>query len=117
MDALYFRVSSDRQTTENQFEDLLQATEKAAPVGATGTQSEALSLVASTKSGTGTASVQVRCTRFCTDLRRRVISDRPRSLPDGRGARVNRATPRGRSALQAAKTKIRDLFLEVVGSR
>ena len=25
MDALYFRVSSDRQTTENQFEDLLQA--------------------------------------------------------------------------------------------
>ena len=24
MDALYFRVSSDRQTTENQFEDLLQ---------------------------------------------------------------------------------------------
>jgi DNA invertase Pin-like site-specific DNA recombinase len=28
MDALYFRVSSDRQTTENQFEDLLQAAEK-----------------------------------------------------------------------------------------
>ena len=24
MDALYFRVSTDRQTTENQFEDLLQ---------------------------------------------------------------------------------------------
>ncbi len=28
MDALYFRVSSDRQTTENQFEDLLQVAEK-----------------------------------------------------------------------------------------
>lgn len=28
MDALYFRVSSDRQTTENQFEDLLRAAEK-----------------------------------------------------------------------------------------
>jgi putative DNA-invertase from lambdoid prophage Rac len=28
MDALYFRVSSDRQTTENQFEDLLQIAEK-----------------------------------------------------------------------------------------
>lgn len=28
MDALYFRVSSDRQTTENQFEDLLQAAER-----------------------------------------------------------------------------------------
>src|SRR5262249_16871040 len=28
MDALYFRVSSDRQTTENQFEDVLQAAEK-----------------------------------------------------------------------------------------
>ncbi len=25
MDALYFRVSSDLQTTQNQFEDLLQA--------------------------------------------------------------------------------------------
>ena len=28
MDALYFRVSSDRQTTENQFDDLLQVAEK-----------------------------------------------------------------------------------------
>ena len=28
MDALYFRVSSDRQTTENQFQDLLQAAEQ-----------------------------------------------------------------------------------------
>jgi DNA invertase Pin-like site-specific DNA recombinase len=28
MDALYFRVSSDRQTTENQFEDLLQVAGK-----------------------------------------------------------------------------------------
>jgi hypothetical protein len=28
MDALYFRVSSDRQTTENQFDDLLQIAEK-----------------------------------------------------------------------------------------
>jgi putative DNA-invertase from lambdoid prophage Rac len=28
MDALYFRVSSDRQTTENQFEDLLREAEK-----------------------------------------------------------------------------------------
>jgi hypothetical protein len=28
MDALYFRVSSERQTTENQFEDLLQVAEK-----------------------------------------------------------------------------------------
>ena len=28
MDALYFRVSSDRQTTENQFADLLQVAEK-----------------------------------------------------------------------------------------
>ncbi len=28
MDALYFRVSSDRQTAENQFEDLLQVAEK-----------------------------------------------------------------------------------------
>jgi DNA invertase Pin-like site-specific DNA recombinase len=28
MDALYFRVSSERQTTENQFEDLLQLAEK-----------------------------------------------------------------------------------------
>lgn len=28
MDALYFRVSSERQTTENQFEDLLQIAEK-----------------------------------------------------------------------------------------
>jgi len=28
MDALYFRVSSDRQTTENQFADLLQAAER-----------------------------------------------------------------------------------------
>ena len=28
MDALYFRVSADRQTTENQFEDLLQVAEK-----------------------------------------------------------------------------------------
>ena len=28
MDALYFRVSTDRQTTENQFEDLLQVAEK-----------------------------------------------------------------------------------------
>ena len=28
MDALHFRVSSDRQTTENQFEDLLQVAEK-----------------------------------------------------------------------------------------
>ena len=28
MDALYFRVSSDRQTAENQFEDLLQIAEK-----------------------------------------------------------------------------------------
>jgi hypothetical protein len=27
MDALYFRVSSDRQTTENQFDDLLHAAE------------------------------------------------------------------------------------------
>ena len=28
MDALYFRVSTDRQTTENQFEDLLEVAEK-----------------------------------------------------------------------------------------
>ena len=28
MDALYFRVSTDRQTTENQFEDLLQVAER-----------------------------------------------------------------------------------------
>lgn len=28
MDALYFRVSSERQTTENQFEDLIQVAEK-----------------------------------------------------------------------------------------
>ena len=28
MDALYFRVSTDRQTTENQFEDLLRVAEK-----------------------------------------------------------------------------------------
>src|SRR5215469_1715253 len=28
MDGLYFRVSSERQTTENQFEDLLQVAEK-----------------------------------------------------------------------------------------
>jgi hypothetical protein len=28
MDALYFRVSTDQQTTENQFEDLLQVAEK-----------------------------------------------------------------------------------------
>jgi DNA invertase Pin-like site-specific DNA recombinase len=28
MDALYFRVSSERQTTENEFEDLLQVAEK-----------------------------------------------------------------------------------------
>ena len=28
MDALYFRVSTDRQTTENQFEDLLLVAEK-----------------------------------------------------------------------------------------
>ena len=28
MDALYFRVSSERQTTENQFEGLLQIAEK-----------------------------------------------------------------------------------------
>jgi len=28
MDALYFRVSSDRQTTENQFADVLQIAEK-----------------------------------------------------------------------------------------
>ena len=28
MDALYFWVSTDRQTTENQFEDLLQVAEK-----------------------------------------------------------------------------------------
>jgi len=28
MDALYFRVRSERQTTENQFEDLLQVAEK-----------------------------------------------------------------------------------------
>jgi hypothetical protein len=28
MDALYFRVSSDRQTAENQFEDLLQLGEQ-----------------------------------------------------------------------------------------
>ena len=28
MDALYFRVSSDRQTTENQFEDLVQVAER-----------------------------------------------------------------------------------------
>ena len=28
MDALYFRVSSDRQTAQNQFEDLLQVAEK-----------------------------------------------------------------------------------------
>jgi DNA invertase Pin-like site-specific DNA recombinase len=27
MDALYFRVSCDRQTVENQFEDLIQAAE------------------------------------------------------------------------------------------
>ena len=28
MDGLYFRVSSERQTTENQFEDLLRVAEK-----------------------------------------------------------------------------------------
>ena len=28
MDALYFRVSSDRQTTENQFDDLLHVAER-----------------------------------------------------------------------------------------
>jgi DNA invertase Pin-like site-specific DNA recombinase len=28
MDALYFRVSTERQTTENQFADLLQVAEK-----------------------------------------------------------------------------------------
>ena len=28
MDALYFRVSSERQTSENQFEDLLQVAER-----------------------------------------------------------------------------------------
>ncbi len=28
MDALYFRVSSERQTTENQFEDLLHVAER-----------------------------------------------------------------------------------------
>ena len=28
MDALYFRVSSDRQTAQNQFEDLLHVAEK-----------------------------------------------------------------------------------------
>ena len=28
MDALYFRVSSEKQTTENQFEDLLQVAER-----------------------------------------------------------------------------------------
>jgi DNA invertase Pin-like site-specific DNA recombinase len=28
MDALYFRISTDRQTTEDQFEDLLQVAEK-----------------------------------------------------------------------------------------
>ena len=28
MDALYFRVSSERQTTQNQFDDLLQVAEK-----------------------------------------------------------------------------------------
>ncbi|MBI3684091.1 MAG: hypothetical protein HY235_27275, partial [Acidobacteria bacterium] len=28
MDALYFRVSSERQTTENQFDDLLQVAER-----------------------------------------------------------------------------------------
>lgn len=28
LDALYFRVSSDHQTTENQFEDLLQVAER-----------------------------------------------------------------------------------------
>jgi hypothetical protein len=28
MDALYFRVSSEQQTTENQFDDLLQVAEK-----------------------------------------------------------------------------------------
>jgi DNA invertase Pin-like site-specific DNA recombinase len=28
MDALYFRVSTERQTTENQFEELLQVAEK-----------------------------------------------------------------------------------------
>lgn len=33
MDALYFRVSSDRQTTQNQFEDLLQVAEKDATGG------------------------------------------------------------------------------------
>lgn len=31
MDALYFRVSSERQTTENQFQDLLQVAERTAP--------------------------------------------------------------------------------------
>ena len=31
MDALYFRVSTDRQTTKNQFEDLLQVAEKYDP--------------------------------------------------------------------------------------
>jgi hypothetical protein len=38
MDALYFRVSSDRQTAQNQFEDLLQVAEKAGarPVKALG---------------------------------------------------------------------------------
>jgi DNA-binding PadR family transcriptional regulator len=35
----------------------------------------------------------------------------------GRSRRkVYRATPRGRNALRAAKSKIRELFLEVVGS-
>ena len=33
MDALYFRVSCDRQTIENQFEDLLQAAEKGSADG------------------------------------------------------------------------------------
>ena len=28
MDALYFRVSSERQTTQNQFDDLLHVAEK-----------------------------------------------------------------------------------------
>jgi len=33
MDGLYFRVSSERQTTENQFEDLLQVARRTAPAG------------------------------------------------------------------------------------
>jgi hypothetical protein len=38
MDGLYFRVSSERQTTENQFQDLLQVAERMALI-AIGTRS------------------------------------------------------------------------------